>query len=409
MLIFTIILFFLLAGFFSGMETGFISLDYFALEQQAQGNKTKVKLLAFLSKIEDIIGITLIGTNLSIIVVSSLFTAYWVESGKIPISKQMAHLYLAGFLVVFAEIIPKVVYRNNANSIVSFFYPLIRFFYYLFLPLLYLLSKVNLLLAKIFGIKISKKNRDFSKSDLNHFLNEVSPKEKSAEQKMIAEALEFNDIDVKKIMTPRTEIVAFEENTPITSALQTAKKRGFTRFPVYSSNIDTIVGTFILHDLLNKKAKYVRDVKREAYFIPESVSINYLLRKMKSEKKSLVVVVDAYGGTAGIVSVEDIIEELFGEIQDEYDLPETPDAQRLKNGDLIVKGFVETDTLNQKFELNLPTLEDFNTIAGLVIDKMEKIPQRGQKCQIGNWQITILDSTKRKIKRVKLHKKHTEQ
>ena len=396
-----LIIFFILAGFFSGMETGFISLDVYHLEQQNRGKL----VLKFMKKIENIIGITLIGTNICIITISSVFTVYYIETGKVPFSKEVSNLLLTALIVIFAEIIPKVIFRDYANNLTLKGFPIIKFFYYLFSPILFLISKINSLFARVMGIKGESTKFAYSKEDITLFIKDDSSNQSFSQKKMITEALEFKDIEVKKIMTPRIDIVAFEEETPIKQIVSIAQKKGYTRFPIYKGDIDNIVGIFILHDILKyKEEKKVKQVKREILFVPESIDINNLLGRMKKRKRSMAIVVDSYGGTSGLVTTEDIIEELFGEIEDEYDLAGAFDTKLLKNGDILVKGYVETEVLNQKYSLNLPVSKNYNTIAGFYIEKVERIPAIGENIVVKGWRLSVIDATKRKIKRLKLHK-----
>ncbi len=397
-----IIVFFILSAFFSGMETGLISIDRLQMEQKAKTNKKKKQILSFLENPDRLFGTTLFGTNISVVVVSSLsiFLINELKKNTVNITKGAATLIIAGFILVFAEIIPKAIYRDHPNKLVVKGFSLLRFFSIIFQPFVRFVSFINSILAKLF--KLPQKNgfHLLTREDLSYMLSETKDDGVLHEdqREMLEEALEFTQLDAENVMIHRTEIVAFEKDTSVEEVINVAKENGFTRFPVYDEDLDHIIGILIIYDLMKKKQNKnlkASDFVREAFFAPETMDVNTLLTEMQTHKKSMAIIVDSFGGTAGLVTIEDILEEIVGEIEDEYDTP-SQEVEKIGENKYLVMGFVEIDFLNDDYEMELPE-GDYETIAGLIIEKLERIPRQGTKLKIGNWEINIVQVTDKKI------------
>ena len=404
-----IIIFFVLSAFFSGMETGLISIDRFRLEQEAKQDKNKKKILEFLEHPDKIFGTTLIGTNISLVIVSSL-TIYLIHHFEKENFETIGTLILAGLLLVFAEIIPKALYRDFSNKIVPQSFPLVRFFYLVLKPFVRLVSYLDTFLAKLFKLPGKEKFHLLTREELTDILSEAEEDGTLQEdqREMLEEALEFTELKAENVMIHRTEIIALAKDTPIEKVIAVAKKEGFTRFPVYGEDLDEILGILIIYDLLkksprNKKNLFAIDFVREAYFAPETMDVDKLLTEMQTNKNSMAIIVDSFGGTAGIVTIEDILEEIVGEIEDEYDST-SEEVEKINENTFLIQGFVEIDYLNDEFGMDLPE-GDYETIAGLIIDKLARIPTRKTKFSIGSWDGEIKQVTDKKIVKVKLMKK----
>ncbi len=393
-------IFFIGSAFFSGAEIGLISLDRHKLKHQASKDKKKKHIYDFVTNPDKVLGTTLIGTNISTVIVSSVFTAYIVKKGIL--SEVIATLILAGALLVFAEIIPKIVLRNKAEYTIPKLFFIIRFFVFIFTPFIWVLSKINYAILKIFKISRQKSTQIFTKEDLSYLLREAEKngEVKKDEHDLIEELLDFRDLTAKNIMIPRTNIIGIKTETPIKEVIELSRKEGFTRFPVYKNDIDHVQGMLVIHDLLDvadisePAGKYMRN----AYFVPEVMKATTLLKKMQKNKTPLAIVVDEYGGTAGIISVEDLLEELVGEIEDEYDAEEK-DIYEINKTTYIVDGDVEIERLIEDYNLDLEE-GDYETLAGLLITKFERIPRCNEKCLIKNYEFTIKQVTAKKIEKV---------
>ncbi len=402
-LIIIIFIFFILSGFFSGIETGLISLDRLKLEQEAKSSNKKKQILNFLEKPDQIFGTTLFGTNISVVIVSSL-SIFLINSLKedmvINISEHTATLIIAGFILIFAEIIPKELYRDFPNRYVSSGFPFLRFFSLIFSPFVKLVSLLNIALAKLFKLPQQSRYNIVSREDLTFMLSEAKDDGVLHEDQMemLEDALEFSDLDAENVMIHRTDIVAFPLHTSIDEVVSIAKEKGFTRFPVYENDLDNIKGILIIYDLLKQKDHNdltAADFIRSAFFAPETMDVNKLLSEMQKEKVSMAIIMDSYGGTAGVITIEDILEEIVGEIEDEYDNT-TQEISKISSGLYQVQSYAEIDFLNDEYDMDLP-LGDYETIAGMIIDKLERIPRRDTKLRIGKWDIRIIQATDKRI------------
>ncbi len=402
---FLIAVFFLLSVFFSGIETGLISIDRLKLEKDARNSKKKKQVLNFLENPDRMFGTILFGNNISIVIISSL-SIYIFNSWKkaTSITEEIITLILAGLILVFAEIIPKAIFREKSNRLVPRFIPLLIFFSTLLIPFVKFVSALNSLFARIFRLPNQNGAYLVTREDISNILEESLKGSALHEhqREMLEEALEFSELKAENVMIHRTEIAALPEKTPLDEVIAIAKKEGYTRFPVYGDDLDDIKGILIIYDLLQKNEKKLsaEDFVRKAYYAPETMDVNKLLTEMQNHKNSMAIIVDAFGGTAGLVTIEDILEEIVGEIEDEYDTT-SEEIEIIGKNSYLVQGFVEIDFLNDEFNMNLPE-GDYETIAGLIIDQLAKIPPRKTKLKINDCEITVIQATNTKIIKVQI-------
>ncbi len=403
-----IIIFFILSSFFSGIETGLISIDRFKLEKEAKNSKKKKQIQHFLENPDYLFGTTLFGNNISVVIVSSLtmfLIHYLNKTGTIVISKQLGILILAGLILIFAEIIPKAIYRENPNKLVTRLFPVLKFFSIILKPFIKFVALLNSILAKIFRLPQKTGYHLLTREDISLMLSETWEDDYLHEhqREMLEEALEFAELKAENVMIHRTEIIALPQDTPIDEVIETAKKDGFTRFPIYGEDLDDIQGILIIYDLMKipkKNDMKASDFVRKSFFAPENMNVNTLLTEMQTRKKSMAIIVDSFGGTAGLVTIEDILEEIVGEIEDEYDIT-TEEIQKIGENSYIIQGFVEIDYLNDEYNMNLPE-GDYETIAGLIINKLARIPARKTKITVRNWEFEVIQATNTKILKVKV-------
>ncbi|MDD2332722.1 MAG: hemolysin family protein, partial [Candidatus Cloacimonetes bacterium] len=218
---------------------------------------------------------------------------------------------------------------------------------------------------------------------------------------------EFREQEARNIMIPRTEIVAIPESAPREEILELARAEGYTRYPVYRQSLDDIIGVLIIYDLLKKEATDTATAGaylHEPYFAPENTDLDVLLKEMQSKRRSMAIIVDSYGGTAGLVTMEDILEEIVGDIEDEYDIEEgIKDVEQIAANTWLAQADIEIDRLADEYDIELPD-GDYETLAGLIIEHLERIPKPGQLIYIGNYRIQVLQATEKKIIKVKIHK-----
>lgn len=401
-----LIIFFLLSFFFSGIETGFVTLDRFKLEQESKNDKRKKGLLEYIQNSDRIFGTVLIGNNISNVIIASLATVLFKESGII--SAKTGTIIVTVLVLIFGELIPKTIFRDYAEKLVYLFYPLFNLIYILLKPLVYLVSLFNDFLKRRFNIAEYDSYHFFTKDDVALILAETADYEgveENAQKEMLEDALEFNQLLAKSIMIPRTEIIAIEDTMKVDEILAMAREEGYTRYPVYHTNLDEITGVLIIYDLISKmdnKELTAKELQREVFFAPETMNITNMLQEMQTNKRSMAVVVDSYGGTAGIATIEDIIEELVGDFEDEYD-EEEREIEIINKNTLIVQADVEVNTLIDDYDIDIPK-GDYVSIAGYVIDKLERIPARGCIISEADFQLEILQVTSRKIEKIRIVK-----
>ena len=400
--ILVIILFFFLAWVFNGFETGMISLDRFKLEQEAKKNKTQKKILHFYENSDKVFGTTLIGNNIANVIIATLSTYLFTE--RMGMGNVISTLLIAFLVLIFCEILSKNLFRDFPNAFVVAFFPLVNSCYIMLKPVVKIVTYINNQMKKLFKIE-QNPFQAFTKDDLALIVEETFNEGNMPEpqKEMLEDALEFTTLIAKNVMTPRTDIVAFPEETTYEEIVKITREEGYTRYPVYSNTLDEITGVLIVYDMIKPECKNMtaKEIKREMYFVPESMDVDVLLKSMQKNQKSIAIVVDAYGGTAGLVTMEDILEEIVGEIDDEYDVDDIKDVEKIDNNTWIANAFVEVDTLNDNFDLELPQ-GDYETIAGLILAHLEQIPARGKKITIDNYKFEILEVTNKKIKKVKI-------
>lgn len=404
-----LLVFLLLSLFFSGLETGLISIDLIALEHSARRNRSRASLLKFIRQPDKFLGTTLIGNNIANAILASLSTLIVARLGNFAFDPRFTALFIGAIVLIFGEIVPKAIFRDHADTIVPKLYPLVIFFYYLFRPFVAVVSFINKALRKMLKMEDNHQYDYLTKDDISFLFAQANDDDmiSAPQMEMIEDALEFKEQEARNVMVPRTDIVAIPETATIKEVIEIAKEEGFTRYPVYRNSIDDIVGILIIYDILKKEIKdemLASEILHEPFFAPENIDLDVLLKEMQSHRRSMAIIVDSYGGTAGMVTMEDILEEIVGDIDDEYDDDdEEKDVEQVSPNTWIAMADVEIDRLEDDHEIILPE-GDYETIAGLILDKLERIPHQGQFITIDPYRIQVLQATDKKIVKVKIHK-----
>lgn len=408
-----LVLFFLALSFlFSGLETGLISINRLRLENAAKTNKKHEHLLKFIQQPDKFLGTTLIGNNIVNVILASLST-YFVQNlmSRSSISSfdpRWTALAVGATVFIFGEIIPKAIFRDHADTIVPKLYPILMFFYTILKPFVSAVTWINRILQRMLNIDSKYGMMFLTRDDLAFLLTQSGIDETDEPHyEMIEDALEFNEQKARNIMVPRTDVVAIEDCTTIPEVLDIARSEGFTRFPVYSQNLDNIIGVLIIYDIIRRQGSEkltAGELMHEPFFVPENTDVDILLKDMQKHHKSMAIVVDSFGGTAGIVTMEDILEEIVGEIADEFDTEDDmeEDVEQVGPNTWIVAADVEIDILNDEYEMELPE-GDYETVAGLILDTLERIPHQGQILQLDKYSLQVLQTTDKKILKVKIH------
>ncbi len=403
----------LLSAFFSGSETAFFSLTKSNVQKLAQGKSAAGKQVAFLLKeakkllVAIIIGNTI--TNVAIATIATLIATklnasfQWNETIFLLLNVVLVTL----IILIFSEIIPKVTAVKNAKKLATkLVYPL-TFFYYLFLPLSVVFTMLTDLFSSALGLKRDKLLlTDEELKSLVDVGEEKGALEKD-EKEMIHSIMEMSDTLAREIMVPRTDMLGVDKTASLTQVLNLVKDSMHSRIPVYDDSIDNIVGILFLKDLLPFIRKRSTDsfdlakLAHPAYYVPEQKKINELLREFQQERIHMAIVVDEYGGTSGLVTLEDVIEEIVGEIQDEYD-SETPLFEKINDTTFIVDASMQLDEINEELGLSLPTEEGVDTLAGFLLGQFGSVPKSKEKITYNGYEFIIEKATKKRILQVRI-------
>lgn len=414
MLLFTIILSSLLfSAFFSGMEIAFISANRFKIEIDNKNGGYKESLLAYFTKKPAwFIGSMLLGNNIAI-VIYSLYMAILLEpyllkiSVNTPVILILQTLISTFFVLIFAEFLPKVIFRINSNKILNLFsIPLIILYSILWLPTLIIISISEFILLIFIG-KRDDKNESiaFKKIDLDNYLEQLTQdiniKENIENEVMIFQnALNFSDVIARDCMVPRNEILAFELEDNLENLKNKFIETGYSKILIYKETIDNIIG--YVHNIeLFKKPKNIKSMLLPVNIIPETITANNILEELINKKRSVAVVVDEFGGTAGMLTMEDVIEEIFGEIIDEHDSKEITHV-KINDNEFEFSGRIEIDYINETYHLKLPIEENYETLGGFIINHTENIPKKGDVISIDNFRIIIKEVSNTRVEWIKL-------
>lgn len=410
----------LLSGFFSGMEIAFISSSRLKQELDIKRKLLPARILAaFYSNPSRFIGALLLGNNISLVIygiaMAKLLYPFIISILPDAIETEFTILLLQTIIstliiLITAEFLPKILFRINPNAILKFFSVPVWLFYFLFFPLIYLyITLAELLLKYVFRLKLSSEPYSFSTVDLDEYVNNFKPvsstneddiEEVNANIQLIQNALDFKNIKLRECMVPRTDIKAIEINDKIEKLTASLTKTGHSKIMVYQESIDNIVGYVHAKDIFENPSN-INKVVRKVDVFPETMAANELLSELIKSKKSIAVVLDEFGGTSGIITIEDIIEEIFGEIEDEFDIAES-EEKRISDNEFIFSSKLEIDYLNEKYNFELPVSEEYETLGGLIISFHESIAEVNENISIMPFRFTILKASENRIEEVKM-------
>ncbi len=394
---FIFVLTLVLSAFFSGSETAYISANRFKI--LVKGHYDNSGGSRFLIDDSRYLTTTLVGNNIVMVACSSL--AVVVFAPIMPDSVLV--LFTTCFLLFFGEVVPKSIARQTPNRLVHLTPFLMRFFYVLFYPIIRIAEWSVQILVVAVGDKRDSAITFFRKMDLPVLVRKYSSQQHISrhEHQLIARAVKIGSKQLDEVMIPRTDIVAVEDTINIDEALSVFNQSGFSRLPVYHQHIDRIIGFVYLLDFLKSKKPVMRHL-RPALFLPENMRAINALSQLRNNGLSVAIVVDEHGGTAGLVTIEDIIEELFGDIIDEFD-DITQLVRVIDSKVLIADGRTKVDDLREQYGFNIPVGE-YVTVGGFILHKLGTIPPPGTRIKLSNGIVRVLQSDKRRIIKVKLFK-----
>jgi len=401
----------ILIGFFAGYEIAFISANRLSIElKKKQGLRSGIILSNFMESPAKFIGTCLIGLNIVLVVYGLLFTAFLKGIAWNPLEVENEYLKLvidtiiSTFVVlVFGEFIPKAIFKARNDKLIAVFAPVADFFHTLLQPLASVfVSIAQWILTYIFNVRVNNKNEAFSKVDLEHFFQQTKDQDEENQElntELFENALSLPLVKIRQCLVPRTEIEGADIHTSIDALKQQFIKTQLSKLVIYDDSVDSILGYVHQIDLFKRPAT-IQEILHPIIAVPESMSATDLINKFTKERKSIAWVVDEFGGTAGIVTMEDVLEEIFGEIRDEYDVEEFVEKQ-LAADEFIFSGRLELDYLKEKYELDFPENES-ETLSGYIINKHEAIPKQKATIIVDHYQIDVLTVSDTRIEMVKL-------
>lgn len=404
-----------LSAFFSGFEIAYVSSNKVHIEILKKQEGLIANILTRLTyRPSKLLATMLVGNNVALVM-------YGFEMGKVmtlllpPFFQNVLwHTIISTLIILItAEFMPKVFFQIYANQLLKLFAIPAYFFYLLFYPFSsFIIWISDFVLRVFFKTKGDYVPLSFTKVELVDYISEQmgnAPKkeEVDAEVQMFQNALEFSGVKAREIMIPRTEIVAVDLNETIENLIATFVSSGFSKILIYNENIDDIVGYVHSFDMF-KKPKTIKEVLIPIVTIPETIQINEVLNLLMRKRKSMAVVLDEYGGTSGIVTLEDIVEELFGEIEDEHDKDKFIE-EKISDDEYLFSARLEVDYINETYHLNLPESEEYETLSGLILLHTEEIPTQGETISLPPFVFSIEACSQTRIETVRIFIKENDE
>ena len=410
-----IIISLILSAFFSGMEIAFVSSNKLRMELDRKNNGVSSRLIDFFYRhSEQYISTMLVGNNIVLVI-------YGIKMAELldPVFASFIHNNFAVSLMqticatiivlITGEFLPKTIFKANPNLWLRIFAPVLAVFYVILYPITILATFLSRLILSIFKAYSPKSGQQsLNKADLDYLINETlesheSDVEIENDVKLFQNALDFSSVKIRDCIVPRTEIIALpEEGTTLDDLKNTFVSTGYSKILIYRDTIDNIIGYFHAANIFKQPDNW-RELLLKMPIVPETMAANKLMDIFMQEKKSIAVVVDEFGGTAGIVTLEDIMEEIFGEIEDEHDNREYT-AKQINEHEYVLSGRLEIDAANSQFELDIPESDNYITVAGYILYHYQKFPKLNETIRIDNFTFKVLAAHNNRIDLVKLVK-----
>lgn len=407
----------LLSAFFSGMEIAFVSSNkvYLGIEKMQDGFVAKI-LTKITQNPSKFIASMLVGNNIALVIygfttgdlIIKLLYPEYINDAHLPFQVLMIQTLIStAIILVTAEFLPKVFFQIYANTFIKIFAVPAYFFY----QLLYYISSFVIWISDFFLRKLFKTEGDeaqlfFSKVELGNFISEQMNSVEDhnsvdSEIQIFQNALEFSGVKARDIMIPRTEISAVEIHDSVKELKSLFIETGFSKILVYQSSLDDIIGYVHSFELF-RKPRTIKSVMIPVEFVPETMFIKDVMNLLTKKRKSVAIVLDEYGGTSGMITIEDIVEELFGEIQDEHDSDETLIEEQLSDKEFRFSTRLDVEYINEVYKLNIPEDDSYSTLGGFIVDHVKEIPQKGEVIEMDNFQFIVEEASNKKIELVKM-------
>ena len=409
----------ILSAFFSGMEIAYISANKLKIEvDRKQGQFSSGIISIFINNPAKYLTTMLVGNNFALVLYGAvmakilepnIINAFHTTNAIVIVLVQT--LVSTFIILFFAEFLPKMIFRTISNQSLNFFSLPLILVYSLFYPLTYVVNSLSQFILRLIKGDDSAQARNanvFNKHDLAYLVNQQSDSdsednEQTDDIKLFQNALDFSSVKIRDCLVPRTEIIAVEDTADKLEVKEKMIESGFSKILVYNDSIDNIIGYVTSRSLFEADFSDYKLPIIDISFVPESMPAQKLLTKFIQDKKSVAVVVDEFGGVSGMLTIEDILEEIFGEIEDEHDTSELIEKQ-ISIDEYILSGRLEIDHLNEQYALNIPETEEYDTLAGYIIHYHESIPELNEKILIGHFEVKILKVSTTKIDLIHLKK-----
>lgn len=405
----------LCSTFFSATETAFSSANKIKLKNMAaDDNKRAAHALELAEDFDQLITAVLVGNTISNITMTTVATVYGISVWGARIGPTIATVIVTVLILVLGEISPKIIAREYAEEVALFLTPMVRALIFILTPLTFIFNGLKLLLKKMFG---KNDEPEFSEDELLTIVEEAEAGGAIGEEQseLIANAIEFNDIEAIDILTPRVDIVAIERGTPVAEIKKIFKESGLSRLPVYEDDLDNIIGVLNQKDFYNNNVRSIKDTEqfiKPVAYVAETLKAAVLLKKMQAKKTHIAIVVDEYGGTTGLVTLEDIIEEIVGDIYDEHDAAASKDVRKSGPDTYMVAGGANLDDFFEIFDEEIEV--DATTVNGWVMIELDKLPKAGDTFEYESRhkkfsvKVTKADSRRALMTRIKVEDKPEE-
>jgi len=404
----------LFSAFFSGMEIAFVSSNRLLAEMDREKNGLAQKAITiFYQHPNNFVSTMLVGNNIALVIYGILFAKIFDTTIFAPLSDGMrvtADTLLSTLVVLFTgEFLPKSIFKNNPNTLLTFFAVPAWICYVVLYPISKFATLLSKGLLRLFGVHMNKdaEGPSFTKVDLDYLVqtsidNAEDDAEIGEEVKIFQNALDFSETKIRDCMVPRTEIDAIADTATIPQLKQVFIESGHSKIVVFHEDIDHIIGYIHSSDMFTASDTAVcADLVREISFVPETMLASKLMKQLMQQKRSLAVVVDEFGGTSGLVSLEDIVEEITGEIEDEHDNTNHV-AKQLSDGEYILSARLEIEKINEMFSLDLPESDEYMTLGGLILHEYQSFPKLNEVVKIDKFEFKIVKNTATKIELVRL-------
>ncbi len=391
------------SAFFSASETAFLSLDKIRIKQIEKTGRIADYVASLASDMHKLLVTVLIGNTFVNIAASAVLTGvFYRVVGERSVGLSIA--VMAIVILIFGEVTPKMFALSNGEKVAFHVAVPLRMIEILLKPIRLVVSGIAFSVIRCFGVKISHERQKITEQDIR-FMFLLGKKKgivKEREKNMIDSILEFKELNAADIMTPRINIVALDLSLERTALVKKIKENHYSRLPAYVHTLDNVVGIIHSKDILLGSATPTKNLIRRGFFAPESMKIDDLLQQLQKAHTHMAVITDEYGVTSGIVTIEDILEEIVGEIKDEFDI-EAPKIRKISQNSYEIKGQTHIDEVNEITGLSIQT-EEVDTIGGYVILRMGRIPRAGDKMRIGNMLVTVKDVSKNRITNIVIEK-----